>query len=299
MHVLRAVLVMYVAATVLPSLTAAAPTTELDIPYVTGGGHKQQLDLYLPGGKGFSTVLFVHGGSLTEGDRKETPYPLIGQAFQKAGVGCAVMSYRLGPDQRWPAQPQDVAAAFAWLKKNIASRGGDSDRIFLVGHSSGAHLVAIVSADEKYLRDSGFSTHDVAGCSPIGALLNTTWNLDDGSPEEHWSEEFTKKTFQRNATFKTYGSVEVYRDANPSSHIGPHLPPFLILVAEGERFQPPILSQAEAFVAAARQTGAHAEVAVLKDRTHRSTINQMVKPDDPTVVRILQFMRSNTQERDD
>lgn len=270
---------------------SAALRTELDLLYVAGGGHKQQLDLYLPAGKGFPTILFVHGGSLIEGDRKDAPYPMIGQAFQKTGVGCAVMSYRLGPENRWPAQPRDVAAAFEWLKKNIETRGGDPRKIFLVGHSSGAHLVAIVSADEKYLRESGFAARDVAGCIPMGALLNTTWNLDGGSPEEHWSEEFTKKTFQRNSTFRTYRSVEVYRDANPSNHIGPHLPPFLILVAETERFQPPILSQAEAFVTAVTNAGGKATVEILKDRTHLTTIKNMITPDDPTVRRIVQFIK--------
>ena len=86
------------AALMLPFPLYAAATQKLDIPYVPAGGHKQQLDLYVPEGQGFPTVLFVHGGSLTQGDRKDAPYPGIGQAFQQAGVACAVMSYRLAPE---------------------------------------------------------------------------------------------------------------------------------------------------------------------------------------------------------
>lgn len=271
--------------------TAHGPRKEVDLPYVAEGGHKQQLDLYLPDGTGFPTIVLIHGGSLTEGDRKESPFPMIGETFQQAGVGCAVMSYRLAP-AKWPAQPRDVAAAFAWLKQNIATYGGDRNKIFLVGHSSGAMLSALVSTDEKYLKEVGFSTQDIAGCIPMGTLLNTTWNLDDGPPEEHWSEAFTKRVFQENSGFRIYGNIQVYRDANPSSHIGPHMPPFLILVAEREREHPPILSQAETFAATAQKSGVRVEVDTLKDRTHNSTIKNMTTSDDPTVVRILRFVRA-------
>src|SRR6266545_6369889 len=88
-----AALTFFVALTYLAPLTLFGATFELDIPYVAGGGAKQQLDLFLPDGKGFPTVMFVHGGSLTEGDRMEAPYRQIGEAFQKSGIGCAVISY--------------------------------------------------------------------------------------------------------------------------------------------------------------------------------------------------------------
>lgn len=146
-------------------------TMEVDIPYVAEGEHKQQLDLYAPMEKDFPTILLVHGGSLRNGDRKESPFPDICAAFQSAGVGCANISYRLRPDAQWPAPPRDIAAAFAWLKKNIGSRGGNPKKIFLVGHSSGAHMVALVSSDEKYLQEAGYSTKDVAGTVPIGSIM--------------------------------------------------------------------------------------------------------------------------------
>ena len=281
----------------LAGLAAARPFTvtaaeQLNIPYVDGGGPQQQLDLFTPDSKGFATVLFVHGGSLTSEDRRDTPYPDIGRAFQRDGVACAVMNYRLGPDNGWPAQPLDVAAAFAWVKTHIAEYGGDPGKIFLVGHSSGGHLVAIVSSDESYLKQYRISLSDVVGCVPIGTLLNFTWNIDGGSPEEHWSEGFIQKVFARGGGLFTYRTLENYRAASPSAHIGPHLPPMLILVAEAERFQPPILSQAEVFVQAARSAGAQVSVEVLPQRKHTDTITLMPKPGDPTLVRILIFLRN-------
>ena len=70
-------------------------------------------------------LLFVHEGSLMSGDRKDAPYAAICRTFQGLGFGCAATNYRLAPAHKWPAQPDDVAAAVGWLKQNIRSFGGD------------------------------------------------------------------------------------------------------------------------------------------------------------------------------
>jgi len=279
-----AALTFFVALAYLAPLKIFGATSELDIPYVPNGGAKQQLDLFLPDGKGFPTVMFVHGGSLTQGDRKEAPYRQIGEAFQKSGIGCAVISYRLADKTRWPAQPEDVAAAFAWLKRNIASRGGDRSKLFLVGHSSGALLVALVSSDEKYLKKFGLNLNDAAGCVPIGSLL-TNW-FDFNS----MSEEQRRKLFER-SYLNLFGNVETFIDHFPASHVNGRMPPILILIAEQEQYQPPILESAGEFAALSKKAGAQVEIEVLKDRNHMNTIYGMVKTDDLTLLRIIKFIR--------
>jgi acetyl esterase/lipase len=266
--------------------TTREPNIVTDIPYVKDGGHKQQLDLYLPRGNRFATILFVHGGSLTNEDRKDAPYPDIAKSFQHSGVGCALMSYRLGPKNRWPAQPQDVAAGVSWVKKNIAARGGDPRKVFLVGHSSGGLLVALVCSQDTYLKEAGLSTKDVAGCVPIGTLLKA-W----------MSENQIKARFKQVPYFKLFGSPEAFLNSFPYRHVGKNLPQTLILLAEGEQEQPPILADAKEFVAAAKKHGAKAEYEILKDRTHRTTISKMVKPEDPTVLRILRFVKQVEESR--
>src|SRR5206468_10885899 len=99
------------------------------------GGDQQQLDLYLPDRKNFTTVVFTYGGGWHTGSRKSvTP---IGEKLQSLGYGCALLSHRLSPPDKFPAQIEDVAAAFAWVRKNIEARGGDPGRVVLMGHSSG------------------------------------------------------------------------------------------------------------------------------------------------------------------
>ncbi|MGH9863080.1 MAG: alpha/beta hydrolase [Candidatus Acidiferrales bacterium] len=267
------------------SALAQAAHQELDIPYVPGGGHRQQLDLYLPKKPGFATILFVHGGSLEAGDRTEFHLPEICQNFVKAGLGCATTSYRLLEDQSWPAQPTDVAAAFAWLKKNIRVRGGDPGKIFLAGHSSGARLVALVSSDESYLQAHGLSARDIAGTVVMGTILHI----------EHWmkeagGQESFEKNFARTDEGKTYASFAVFRNSWPYYHVGPHLPPMLILVAEAEKINPPCWAHALEFQEAAHRVGARVEVKELPGRKHMTALEKMAEPGDPTFLEILRFL---------
>ncbi len=112
----------------------AGPTVEKDIPYANGGD-QQKLDLYLPEGKKFATVVFTYGGGWHSGSRKGVA--AIGAKLQSLGYGCALLSHRLAPKDKFPAQIEDVAAGFAWVKQHIAEKGGDPKRVFVMGHSSG------------------------------------------------------------------------------------------------------------------------------------------------------------------
>src|SRR5262249_8968094 len=119
-----------------PGKQTSRPVVEKDVSYASGGD-QQKLDLYLPEQQGFSTIVFIYGGGWHSGSRKSvTP---IGEKFQRRGYGCALLSHRLSPKDKFPAQAEDVAAAFAWVKKHIGDKGGDPKRVILMVHSSGAH----------------------------------------------------------------------------------------------------------------------------------------------------------------
>ena len=278
-------LAVFIASAFGTAALAQAARQELDIPYVSAGGHRQQLDLYLPEKPGFATILFVHGGSLESGDRTEFHLPEICQNFVKAGLGCATTSYRLLAGHPWPAQPDDVAAAFAWLKKNIGVRGGDPSKIFLTGHSSGARLVALVSSDETYLQAHGLSARDIAGTMVMGTILH----IEDWMKEVGGQETF-EKNFARTDEAKTYGSFAVFRNSWPYYHVSPHLPPMLILVAEAEKINPPCWAHALDFQQAAARVGARVEVKELPGRRHLTALEKMAEPGDPTFLAILRFL---------
>lgn len=121
-----------------------------NIPY--GSDARQKLDIYTPTQKNIKSaiVVFVHGGSWANGDKKE--YLFVGQAFAEMGYVTVIPNYRLYPQAKFPDFIDDVAQAIATLKDLLPSEVcADPQKIILVGHSAGAHSVAMLATAPKYL----------------------------------------------------------------------------------------------------------------------------------------------------
>ncbi len=119
--------------------------------------------------------VFVHGGGFTRGD-KHTPgapsYDLVGAWAVRHGWIGVNITYRYAPEVSWPAGAQDVGAAVAWLRGNIAAHGGDPDRIVVAGNSAGATHVA------DYAAGNGGSLDGVRGI----ALVSGMYGLREAKP---------------------------------------------------------------------------------------------------------------------
>ncbi len=94
-------------------------------------------------------ILFFHGGSWRWGQKNY--HREIGKQFAKKGIVFVTANYRLYPEVCFPAFPQDVARATAWVRKNASTYGGDGKNLFLMGHSAGAHSASLVALDPEYL----------------------------------------------------------------------------------------------------------------------------------------------------
>ncbi len=81
-------------------------------------------------------VLFIHGGSWMMGDKREQGRPMLHE-FVRRGWIAVVPNYRLAPRHPWPAQIRDVTRALGWVKKNVATYGGDPERVVIAGGSAG------------------------------------------------------------------------------------------------------------------------------------------------------------------
>jgi acetyl esterase/lipase len=266
----------------------SAQISERDLAY--GPDPKQRLDLSLPATKRFPTVIFVHGGSLTSGDKGDTDYGQVCAPFAAAGIACANVNYRLAPAYPWPAQAEDVAAAIAWVRKNIEARGGDPLKLFLLGHSSGAMLVALAATDERYLARSGLKTSDLRGVVPMGSIM---WDDELDQAITQYGRRRVEDGFGRDPDNRIYGSLTTYLDHWPIRHVRAGMPPFLFLIAESEKEHPPVLKTDSTFVENARALNNWAEYKVLPGRTHLSAIRNLSKPGDAvfSIVRdfVLQF----------
>ncbi len=254
-----------------------------DISYASAT--KNELDLYLPTTTKFPVILFIHGGSFVSGDRKDFPYAQIGEVFQKQGIACAVMSYRLLQDSVWPAQPRDVAKAIRWLKDHISEYGGDPSRIYIVGHSSGGHLSALVSTDTLYLSEVGMHLDEIAGCVSMGAMMS------DGGSLENLSDSEQRSLFRNDWFFKIFGKKENFQRSLPICHINASVPRMLLVLADEELYDPPKLKTVEEFVRKAEYYNVLAAYIIIPHRSHMGTVTEMVNSNDVTVQKILSFIQ--------
>ncbi len=139
-----------------------ATTRTPDLAY--GTDVRQKLDVYVPKNSpadGAPVVVFVHGGSWANGSRDN--YRFVGEALAARGCVAVLPSYRLYPQVRFPLFVEDAAHAVAWARAHAAEYGGDPQRIFIMGHSAGAHIVMLLALDEHYLRQAGMSSSDLRG----------------------------------------------------------------------------------------------------------------------------------------
>ncbi|HEY2346973.1 MAG TPA: alpha/beta hydrolase [Xanthomonadaceae bacterium] len=125
--------------------------------------HGLSLDVHRPvGGVGKApVVVFFHGGSWRNGTRQD--YRFAGRSLASAGILAIVPDYRKAPHVVFPAFVEDGARAVAWARAHAAEYGGDPSRIYLMGHSSGAHIAAMLGADARYLDTVGVRPRELAG----------------------------------------------------------------------------------------------------------------------------------------
>jgi acetyl esterase/lipase len=246
-----------------------------DIAYLQGGGdadQKDRLDLYLPEGRtNVPVIVSYYGGALTAGDKSE--HAFVGQRFASAGIATVVVNYRLSPGVTHPAHIKDAAASFAWVKRHIAEYGGNADRIFVIGHSAGAYLAALLATDERYLAAHRLSLRDIRGAVPVSAF--------------YWVERTGVAPDRDKSVWGT--DQKVWIDASPAHHLHARVPPMLILYADGDedwRRQQNV-EVAQAIKAAG---SANVTLVMIHGRTHMSIWDQIGDARDEVAERILAFV---------
>lgn len=122
-----------------------------------GTDARQRLDVYVPRDlQGLApVVVFFYGGSWNNGNRAD--YAFIGEALASRGIIAVVADYRVYPQVRYPDFIDDAALTLAWTVKDIQRFGGDSKRLFVMGHSAGAYNAAMVALDSRWLAKQGLT----------------------------------------------------------------------------------------------------------------------------------------------
>jgi acetyl esterase/lipase len=131
---------------------------QADIAY--GDLSRQKLDIYQPKLKNerLPVVIFYYGGSWDSGDKSD--YKFAAEAFTSNGFVTVIPDYRVYPEVLFPGFMADPAAAAKWVKQNIQQYGGDPTRVYLVGHSAGAHIAVMLSLNTEYLAQVDLAPND-------------------------------------------------------------------------------------------------------------------------------------------
>ena len=140
-----------------------------------------RLDLYYPSNdKDFKTIIWFHGGGLRAGEKS------IPEELENKGLAVVAVNYRLFPKVKSPAYIEDAAASVAWVFKNIEKYGGNSEKIFLSGHSAGGYLVSMVGLDKMWLNQHNIDADSIAGLIPFSGHTITHFTIREerGIPGE-------------------------------------------------------------------------------------------------------------------
>ncbi|MGO7212496.1 alpha/beta hydrolase [Rhizobium ruizarguesonis] len=230
-----------------------------DIAY--GSHPKQRMDIYVPDGAANAPVIFmVHGGAWVVGSKSASRVVdnKVNYWLPKGFIFISVNN-RLLPEADPLEQAQDVARALAAAQEKVRSLGGDPRRFVLMGHSAGAHLVMLLSADPAMARQFGATAwrgtvaldsaaYDVAEImkSPHQRLYDRAFGTDPGS----------------------------WQRVSPSAQIRPGAQPMLLVCSSPRR---PSCAQAKGFDSSAGVAGVRAEVIPVA-KSHAAINEDLGKP---------------------
>ncbi|AMN40821.1 alpha/beta hydrolase [Rhodoplanes sp. Z2-YC6860] len=126
-------------------------------------GERHRLDVYRAHGMTARPVLvFFYGGSWQAGSKDM--YAFLASTLAARGYVVIVPDYRVYPEVKFPVFLEDGAEAVRWTRDNATAFGGDPSRIFIMGHSAGAHIAAMLALDDEWLRGVGLSpSRDISG----------------------------------------------------------------------------------------------------------------------------------------
>lgn len=177
---------------------------------------RQKLDVYTPKGEaaGLPVVVFFYGGSWQSGRRRD--YTFVAEALTARGFLTVLPDYRVYPEARFPTFIEDAALAVAWTRDQCGAFGGDASRLFVMGHSAGAHLAAMLALNPAYLDQRGMSARDLRGFIGLAGPYDF---LPLKSPR----------------LIKIFGGADDIPETQPITYANPDAPPTLLLHGASDR----------------------------------------------------------------
>lgn len=245
------------------------------------GAHaRQTLDVYADDSlRGAPILVYVYGGAWRFGSNKAVNH--LPAYAQRHGYVLVSVNYRLAPEFDAGAQADDVASAVAWVRAHGTQLGGDTTRVVLFGHSSGAHAVALVGVDGAYLQRAGTRREFVAGFIGLdGAGYDVESQLTLARPFNPQADEMSRLAFGARP-----------RELSPALLVGGMEPvaPWLLYFNTD---YPVSVTVHQRFADALRGRGAVVELRPVIGKTHQTMDRDFGLPGDPQGEAAARFIAS-------
>ncbi len=231
-------------------------TTHAGLAY--GDHPRQRLDVHVPGklaAQPAPVVVFFYGGRWQSGER--AGYRFMAEALTTLGVVTVIPDYRLHPDVRFPVFVEDGARAVHWTREHIVEYGGDPESVFVMGHSAGAHIAALLALNPRYLESAGGSSERLAGWIGLAGPY-------DFLPFE---QDYLKDIF---------GPPERYPRSQPINYTDGAAPPTLLL--HGTDDDTVLPKNTVHLAAGLERVGVPVEMRLVPGKTHVSLLATLAAP---------------------
>jgi acetyl esterase/lipase len=265
---------------------ARAQDVKRNVPYADPAQERQVLDVYAPpNAKNLPVVFWIHGGGWQTGDK--TSVQIKPQFFADQGFVFVSTNYRLLPSVDIATIFRDIAKSIHWVHDHIAQYGGDPNRIFIMGHSAGAQLAALICTDDRYLKAEGLSLAIIKGCVPVDGDTYDVPAIIETAETRRRVHGLPQAKFGHREKFGN--DSEKHRDFSAVTHVAKDkgIPPFLILFVADH---PDTSAQAQRLGNALKEASVSATLFGGKETTHNKINADLGRPDDPATKALLEFL---------
>jgi acetyl esterase/lipase len=270
-------------------LIAAEPKVARDVAYVEPKNERQTLDVYAPpDAKNRPIVFWIHGGGWQRGDKAEVQAKP--QAFVDQGFVFVSTNYRFVPHVTIQQMAGDVAKSLRWVHDHAKDHGGNPETVFVMGHSAGAQLAALVCTDARYLKAEGLPLAIVKGCVPVdGDTFYPALQVDtvEARPGAKRPSSYRIK-FPEGSDRELSSVLYVAKDKG--------IPPFLILHIAG-RLESGTAIQAQVLANALQVAGIPVRVFAAEGKTHNTLDSDLGVPGDPSTLAVFEFLEGILNKR--
>ncbi|HEX4480122.1 MAG TPA: alpha/beta hydrolase [Rudaea sp.] len=213
------------------------------------------LDVYAPASAaGAPVVVFIYGGSWESGKRRW--YGYVGKTLASNGIVTMIPDYRKYPDVQFPVFVDDAANAVRWARDHATEFGGDPSRLYVMGHSAGGQIAALLACDPRYLDAAGMRTSDLSGMIGLAGAYDFLPFVEE-EPQIFGADETS------------------VHDSQPINFVNASEPALLLLQGEDDDEVEP--SNAKSMAAKARAAGSSVELKLYPGVGHASIILSLAR----------------------